>query len=164
MNGTLVLFDFNKDSDLSSWYILDDRVMGGVSQGTFFLNDQGHAIFKGDVSTDNNGGFSSVRFDAPFTNVENYSFIVLRVKGDQKPYQLRVKSNKDDWYSYITNFETNGEWETIEIPMSEMYPSYRGRSLDMPNYEGISIDELSFLIGNKKAESFQLEIDWIVVK
>ncbi len=55
------VFDFsNPNCDLAAWGALDDVVMGGVSQGSFFLRDQ-QAVFAGNVSTDNSGGFSSVR-------------------------------------------------------------------------------------------------------
>jgi hypothetical protein len=40
-----------------------------------------------------------------------------------------------------------------------MYASFRGRKLDKPNFSEKNIEEIAFLIGNKKAESFQLEIN-----
>jgi NADH dehydrogenase [ubiquinone] 1 alpha subcomplex assembly factor 1 len=42
-----------------------------------------------------------------------------------------------------------------------MYPSFRGRTLDMPNFESDFIEELRFLIGNKKPQNFELIIDKI---
>ena len=39
-----------------------------------------------------------------------------------------------------------------------MFPSFRGRILDIPNYPAELISEITFLIGNKKAESFKLQI------
>ena len=35
----LVIFDFNKKSDLQDWSIVDDVVMGGRSLSTFKLNE-----------------------------------------------------------------------------------------------------------------------------
>lgn len=164
MNRTFTVYDFNKSSDLANWVIVDDRVMGGDSNGTFFINEDGYAVFKGKVSLENNGGFSSIRYNAPLMKVDEYSTISLRVRGDGKSYQFRVKSNSRDRQSYITYFETNAEWEIIEIQLSDLYPSFRGRKLKMPDYDGKILNEIAFLIGNKKAESFQLEIDWIVLK
>lgn len=57
----ILLFDFSKDSDLSNWKVVDDGFMGGVSTSDFFLDSNGNGTFKGTVSTDNNGGFCSVR-------------------------------------------------------------------------------------------------------
>jgi hypothetical protein len=45
-----------------------------------------------------------------------------------------------------------------------MFASFRGRTLSMPNYEGTSLEEIAFLIGNKQNEDFQLMIDKIEVK
>lgn len=160
----MVLFDFNKGADLSNWTIVDDRVMGGRSQGNLEINKSGHAVFSGDVSLENNGGFSSLRFQFEADNLEEYTTAEITLKGDGKRYQFRVKSDRGEYQSYIYYFETSGDWETVEIPLSEMAPSFRGRKLDMPNYEGETMEELAFLIANYKAESFALEIDKIVLK
>jgi hypothetical protein len=45
-----------------------------------------------------------------------------------------------------------------------MYPSFRGRKLDAPNFSHDSIEEIVFLIGNKKNERFELIIDKIALK
>jgi hypothetical protein len=45
--------------------------------------------------------------------------------------------------------------------MKDLYPSFRGQDLNLPNYNSSSFEELVFLIGNKKNESFQLVIDKI---
>ena len=44
-----------------------------------------------------------------------------------------------------------------------MYPAFRGRKLNKSNYDDEGIEEIAFLIGNKKAEAFKLEIDSIVL-
>ncbi|MFN4198010.1 MAG: CIA30 family protein, partial [Flavobacterium sp.] len=54
--------------------------------------------------------------------------------------------------------------EIIEIPLNRMYPSFRGRTLNLPNFEANTIEEIAFLIGNKKNESFTLLIDKIELK
>ncbi len=155
------VFDFHPDSNLDNWYVVDDGVMGGVSQGRFSLNKEGHGEFSGTVSLENNGGFSSVRYRSKTLDVSSFSRISLRVRGDGKRYQLRVKTNSQDRHSYVSYFSTSGEWQTLEIPFDELYPTFRGNRLGMPNYPGEQMEEVGFLIGNKKAESFQLEIDWL---
>ena len=37
-----IIFDFTKNSDISSWRIVDDGVMGGRSQGSFQMNEEGN--------------------------------------------------------------------------------------------------------------------------
>ena len=90
--------------------------------------------------------------------------IIIRLKGDGKEYQFRVKSSTRDYYSYLGPFTTSGEWQEIEIPLASMYPAFRGRKLDLPNFSEDFIEEITFLIGNKKAESFKLLIDWIELR
>ena len=45
-----------------------------------------------------------------------------------------------------------------------MYPAFRGRKLNIGNYPGKQMEMIAFLIGNKNAESFILEIDSIILK
>ena len=158
------IFDFSNDCDLSNWYIVDDGVMGGRSAGNLQINGEGHGVFYGDVSLENNGGFSSIRYRFIQSDISNFNFCKITLKGDGKKYQFRAKSDKYDRYSYIFHFETSGEWETIKIPLSEMYPAFRGRKLNMPNYPSDMIEELSLMISNKKAESFKLQIDKIILE
>jgi NADH dehydrogenase [ubiquinone] 1 alpha subcomplex assembly factor 1 len=161
--NTQIIFDFNKNSSIRGWRIVDDVVMGGRSFGTFKIGPDGHGLFEGMISLENNGGFSSVRFQTERLQVADDSKVVLTIKGDGKNYQLRVKDERGKYYSYIAPFSTSGEWQDIEIPLSEMYPSFRGRKLDLPNFSSNHIEEVVFLIGNKKAERFKLLIDKIAL-
>jgi len=88
---------------------------------------------------------------------------VLRIKGDGKRYQFRIKADLSDNYSFIQYFETNGEWQTVKISLDEMYAVYRGRNVDRPNFNADHIEEIRFLIGNKKPQDFALEIDKIML-
>ena len=161
ITASLTLFDFTSESNLDRWYVVDDVVMGGRSAGRIFLNQEGHGFFTGNVSLQNNGGFSSVRYTFEPIAVKEYSRSIIRVRGDGKRYQFRVRSTQFDRASYVTSFQTNGKWQVIEIPFDNMYPSYRGYRLDQDNYNGDVMQEIAFLIGNKKAEAFRLEIDYI---
>lgn len=158
---SLSVFDFKLDSNLQNWNIVDDVVMGGRSNGNLKINKEGNGVFYGSVSTENYGGFSSVRYSCEPLDVTNYTKAIIYLKGDGKPYQFRVKSERYDRFSYVFEFETSGEWEKIEIPLNQMEPRFRGRSLNRPNYPSQKLSEIAFLIGNKKNESFQLVIDYI---
>ena len=138
--------------------------MGGKSAGSFSLNEQGHGVFEGSVSLENNGGFSSLRYSSERILVQDFTTIALKIKGDGKNYQFRIKSNTGDYYSYITTFSTSGEWQEIQIDLKDMYPSFRGRKLDQANFEKEYIEQVAFLIGNKKEEKFKLLIDKIELK
>lgn len=158
------IFDFNPKSDISSWRVVDDGVMGGLSQGRFKLNENGNGFYFGEVSLENNGGFSSLRYRFKEKNIARYSKIILKIKGDGKDYQFRVKDKISNFHSYISSFSTNKEWQLIEINLAEMYPGFRGRKLEMSKFSSNVIEEIAFLIGNKRNESFQLEIDAIYLE
>ena len=165
MNSTdSLIFDFSKDSNLDSWKIVNDVVMGGRSYGSFRLNRKGNAFFEGEISLENNGGFSSVRHQMKAKDISKFSKVTIRLKGDGKKYQFRIKKNKKDYHSYITTFQTSKDWKTITINIRDMYPTFRGRKLNMDNLIADKIEEIAFLIGNKKAEKFRLEIDVISLK
>ena len=160
----MIIFDFNTQSDISNWNNINDVVMGGKSNSTFALNDAGFGVFSGRVSLENNGGFSMVQFNFETKNVSNFTKVCLRIKGDGKTYQFRIKSKASDKHSYIAAFKSEADWTTIEIAFNSMYPAFRGKTLNMPNYEGNHMQQIAFLIGNKKEESFTLVIDSIVLK
>ncbi|BAO56494.1 hypothetical protein NMS_2485 [Nonlabens marinus S1-08] len=157
-----MIFDFSKDSDISNWRIEDDRVMGGISQGKFELSDQGHGHFYGNVTVESNGGFSSVQNNSVDVEVDPSQSLQIKVKGDGNTYQFRVQPSNSARESYIKEFKTNGEWQTIKVKLSDMEPTYRGRDLDMPNFNFDQIKHLRFMIGTKKVDQkFELFIDSI---
>ena len=139
-----IIFNFNKSSDIKNWIVIDDVVMGGKSSGSFKLNSDGYGVFLGDISLENNGGFSSVRYRFEKILINKSTKISIRIKGDGKKYQFRIKSNSADYYSYISSFSTTGEWQEIEIPLKDMYPSFRGRKLDQPNFSNDAIRRNNF--------------------
>ncbi len=164
MSNPYILFDFTKTSNLEDWRIVDDVVMGGESDGNLSINNAGQGVFEGDISLENYGGFSSIRYYFDAIDLENRTKVILKLKGDGKDYQFRVKANARDYYSYITTFSTNGGWQEITIDLKDMYPSFRGRRLNQPNFSEKSIESLSILVGNKKEEHFKLVLDKIVLE
>jgi hypothetical protein len=164
MIDQLTIFVFTTDTNIRQWKVVDDVVMGGRSSGEIKLSAKGSGLFQGDVSLENNGGFSSVRHSFPSTDISEYRKFVLRLKGDGKRYQFRVKENQSDYYSYISYIQTDNDWTEYEIEFSQMYPTFRGRKLEMPNFAGKTVEEIGFLIANKKPESFVLEIDKIEIR
>ncbi len=129
-----VLFDFtNPTTDIKeTWGALDDVVMGGVSQSNIRLaNNQ--AIFSGIVSTDNNGGFASVRtrnFEPPL-DLSDFEGIELKVKGDGKRYKFITRcEGKWDGIGYCYSFDTVFNFPTtIRIPFQDLIPVFRAKTV-----------------------------------
>lgn len=164
ISSNMIIFDFNKESDISNWQIVNDVVMGGQSSSKFYLNDEGNGVFKGNVSLENNGGFSSLRHRFNQKKIAGFEKFTIRLKGDGKRYQFRVKTNKNDQQAYVSYFETTGEWQTVEIKLSVLEPTFRGRKLNMPNFPSLALEEVGFMIGNNVNENFELVIDKIVLE
>ena len=155
------LYDF--DGDARRWRIIDDGVMGGRSQGNWAL-DAGVGVFSGTLSLENNGGFSSVRSDSLSVSCAGATAFRVRVKGDGRPYQFRVRSSAAfDGASYQLSFDTKaGEWQEIDLPLEDFKAAFRGRVLgDYPALEGDKVVTVGFLLADKNPGSFQLEVDWI---
>ncbi|GGD42365.1 CIA30 family protein [Muriicola marianensis] len=158
------LFQFSDQADLSAWRIVNDGVMGGLSKGKLTLSEQGHGVFTGFVSLENNGGFTMIQHAFRPVEATHFTSLEIRLKGDGKKYQVRLKSSPTQYYNYSHTVSTTGEWQSIKIPFSEFRPQFRGRQLSKAPYPGQELGEVAILIGNKKAESFRLEIDEITLK
>jgi hypothetical protein len=155
------IYKFTTSTKVSEWRIVNDGVMGGISKSSLILNDFGNGQFMGHVSLANNGGFASIQLNKTIQLADEIKFVLLRIKGDGKSYEFRLKSQISQSESYVHQFTTTGEWEIIKLPMSEFYPQFFGRKLNKPNFNFKSIEQMSFLIANKQEEDFSLLIDWI---
>ncbi|MBL8005861.1 MAG: CIA30 family protein [Candidatus Kapabacteria bacterium] len=156
-----VIYSFTTKTTVNEWRIVNDGVMGGISKSSLMLTDDGHGKFSGHVSLANNGGFASIQLNTSIKLSEETKFIVLRIKGDGKAYEFRLKGEISQSESYVYQFTTTGEWENIKLPLGEFYPQFRGRKLNYPNFNFNTIEQVSFLIANKQEEDFKFLIDWI---
>ena len=164
MNTELVLFDFNDGSAGSGWKSVNDTVMGGVSNSRMTTSDTGHALFTGSVSLENNGGFASVRGPNFSNRLGGYRGIAVRVRGDGKTYKVGLRTDElFDGVFHQASFATKkGEWQEIQIPFTDFIPTYHGRRLsEDKRMAPDEIRSVSFLISDKQAGPFQLEIDRI---
>jgi hypothetical protein len=128
------IFDFTYPSaNLKElWGAVDDVVMGGVSQSEIHLSDSS-ALFMGNVSTANSGGFASIRtrnFSSAIA-LGDYQGIKLRVKGDGNRYKFLLRTEeKWDGVAYSHSFDTvSGQWMEIEIPFSTLVPVFRAKTI-----------------------------------
>jgi NADH dehydrogenase [ubiquinone] 1 alpha subcomplex assembly factor 1 len=160
----VMLFDFGTMENMDDWLIVNDGVMGGLSKSKFILSDSNSAVFSGNVSLENNGGFASTRTKSIQFHLDGFKGILIRVKGDGKKYQFRIRTDdRFDGVSYRSHFETNlNEWQTISIPFNKFVPVFRGRILqDVEPVSPKDIQQLGFLISDKQTGEFQLEVQWI---
>lgn len=156
---TISIFNFSSDALINKLKIVNDGVMGGLSESSIQLTEEGHGQFSGHVSIKNNGGFASVRIATDVKVKSDQQEIILKIKGDGKTYQCRLKGSSNQSESYVHEFNTNGEWQTIKLKLSHFHPQYRGRKLDRPNFNFDNIKLFGFLIASKEEADFELLID-----
>lgn len=158
-----IVFDFHRADSADAWQIVNDDVMGGISRSRFLITN-GVAVFRGEVSLENNGGFASVRSRPLKTPLAEADAIVIRVRGDGRQYKFTARmDNAFDGPIYQAVFRTRqGEWEEHTLPLRQFVPSYRGRQLPgEPPLLAPKVTSVGFLISDKQEGSFQLEVAWI---
>eukprot|EP00850_Spirogloea_muscicola_P017042 SM000142S00556 [mRNA] locus=s142:222539:227860:- [translate_table: standard] len=131
-----------------AWGPLDDVVMGGVSQSGLQIDPKGGmkggsvGIFTGRnlfatpvcvVSTDNSGGFASIRTKNfnPLEDLSAYEGLELNVKGDGHRYKLILRTTTDwDAVGYTVSFDTKrGEWQKVRLPFTSFIPVFRAKTV-----------------------------------
>jgi monofunctional biosynthetic peptidoglycan transglycosylase len=158
------LYDFSGADAAGNWAAMTDRVMGGRSSGDAMV-ENGVLRFTGELSLENDGGFSLVETDDVQLNFGEATGMRLRVRGDGRRYELRLATSarhRGDRVQYSANFETKaGEWVEVVVPFSGMTPSHHGESLDGPPLDLADIEQVGILLGDKTPGSFELEVDWL---
>jgi hypothetical protein len=159
-----MLIEFTDAEEIPRWTVINDAVMGGISQSRFELLPAGTALFSGQLSLENNGGFASIRRRSSKYNLDACSGIILKVQGDGRTYQFRVKTDDQyDGVAYRTLFPSNArQWQTIALPFAGFSASFRGKTVPgAPVLRPEQIRQIGFLLADKQAGPFRLEIAWI---
>lgn len=162
-----MITEFDSAQEADRWRSVDDVVMGGVSDSDFTVTPEETGVFLGELSLENNGGFASVRRSVDEVDFARAKAIALRVKGDGRPYQLRLQTKTDnDSLSYRAEFETNADkWMEISLPIAEFEPVFRGEVVaDAPELMPERVKQIGFLLADKQPGTFRLETDWIRIE
>lgn len=163
MNEEKVIFDFSSQTKNIKWNVINDVVMGGISQSSISQNENGFLKFSGNLSPENNGGFASVRTSLE-QDFSEFDVVIINVKGDGKIYSLRFRTDKNfDGVSYQANFIADKtDWKDIQISFSEFEPVFRGRVVtNQPELMSNNIKQIGFLIADRQFGEFELDIKWI---
>ena len=161
------LFDFTGADAAKEWQAVNDGVMGGVSEGNFKITDKKTLEFFGTLSLENNGGFASVRTRAKKLGLEKGDTVVAKVRGDGREYNLNLYLNKPLMaFSYRATVQTKkDEWIEIKVPLDKFEATSFGRPVkDAGAVKPEEVNALGFLLGDKKAGPFKMEIEWVKVE
>ena len=159
------LFDFGKTDSANEWQIVNDGVMGGISQSQIKITPEKTIEFFGRLSLENNGGFASFRSKSKNLNLKKGDTLALRARGDGREYSLNLYTQKRLMaFSYRAMFTTNkDEWIEVRIPIDRFVATSYGQVVNDATLDPKEIDGLGILLGDKKPGNFKLEIEWIKV-
>lgn len=152
--------DFTDNSPDLGWFIVNDNVMGGRSDGDFAVED-GELHFEGRTNT-RGGGFSSIRANRMALDLSEFAGIRLSVMGDGRRYTWRLATNarwRGREISYWADFDTvSGEWITVDIPFTRFVPKFRGMQLDGPALDTAEISGMGVMIYDGNDGPFDLRL------
>jgi NADH dehydrogenase [ubiquinone] 1 alpha subcomplex assembly factor 1 len=157
------LIDFAEGAR-DDWTVVDDDVMGGISSSTFTVTRTGVGIFKGNLSRENNGGFTSVRTALAPNRLRDCTGLRIRARGDGRTYEFRLRAKSQGGeVSFGATFPTRPDVLTwIELPFHRFEPAFRGKPLpDVPPLDPKGINRLGIMIKDGQAGRFRIEIERI---
>lgn len=158
------IFEFESQEEIDSFYAIDDRVMGGVSNSSLSMSEESVASFRGIVSFENNGGFASVRAPLNYPDLTYTTTLNLRIKGDGSYYKLRLfNSTTFDSVAYEKSFRSLvGVWQEVSLPMASFTAVWRGSAVpNAPEFKKNQVCALGLMISEEQFGQFELLIDWI---
>ena len=112
----------------TEWRLFTDTVMGGVSTGNIAVdnhNGKNCLRMRGNVSTENNGGFVQMALslsEKGIFDASDYDGLEFEVSGNNEGYNLHLRTDGlwFPWQSYRASFNATPDWQTVRIPFSEL--------------------------------------------
>ncbi len=155
------LIDLRDPAEPGRWVAVHDTVMGGRSEGGLTRDPDGHLVFAGHLSLENNGGFASVRTLPRELGLAERTGLIFRVRGDGRTYQVRLRlDDRFDGVAWRFPFATTaGRWTVVTVPFSACEPVWRGRRVPGQGpLPPARIRQLGFMLADKQAGDFRLEV------
>lgn len=141
MTDALLIIDDRSSGDYRSslgttWRLVTDAVMGGVSSGQLTLDklDGRNCLrLRGEVRLENSGGFVQAALDVGATSAadaSHYRGLLLEVYGNAEDYNLHLRTDavRLPWQAYRASFTARPGWHTLHLP----FDSFKGYRLDAP--------------------------------
>lgn len=157
------LTDF--DDDNSNWFIVNDGVMGGRSNGLVEFGATAMR-FTGTVVT-RGGGFTSVRRQLDGSELSGTNRIVMRVRSDDRVYALTLADAGDSRgrsISHGTDLSLDAPvdgWSLASARFDELDTTVFGQSVETDPFDPDQASEFGIIIADGVDGDFAVEIDWI---
>lgn len=163
-SSTELKFDFGTGTGGTDWEVINDGVMGGLSQGKMSLTENS-LLYQGNISLRNNGGFSSLKSPFKRFDLSGFTQVEMRFRATGQAFAMTLEQ---DQRFYMPNFKyefraQTGKWTTIRVPLADFQQYRMGRALGNKMTTVSLQNTLRIgLISNEKREGdFQIEIDYI---
>jgi transforming growth factor-beta-induced protein len=157
--------DIDFEEGVNAWRVVLDGVMGGRSSGRVLESESGVLEFNGNLSLENNGGFSQIRTNIDEGSLTNQEGLEIRFMGDGRTYQfdIRVSNVRLMAGGFQTTFETTaGQWESVRLPFDTFKLYTFGRKVpNAPALNPAMIESIGFTLADKNPGDFKLKIDSI---
>ena len=148
-------------SDLN-WRTVNDTVMGGVSSSSVEAGET--LVFSGDLSLEQNGGFTSIRGAGVNGSLAEATGLQVRLSGDGRTYDLTLE--RSDVRMRAGNYRVKiqtvaGEVTELTVPFSDFRPTSFGRPVDgAPALDSATeqISQVGFLLADGNPGPFHLEV------
>lgn len=131
-----------------SWRGFSDRVMGGVSNGSFAVTEMAGRRglrMTGRVTRDQGGGFIQLALDlgtraAPFDGAA-WTGVELLVHGNDEDYNVHVRTADCGWYdeSYRMTVHLAPGWQRLRLPWAGFRPNGKLPALDPARLRRIAL-------------------------
>lgn len=154
--------EYNQE-DLTNWRIINDGVMGGLSKGAAQKSED-FIEFSGEVSLENNGGFSSFRAPYGRYDLSKFEKLVIRYRSTGIKVGFTMNMDQRFWMPYYKYLLPNSEeWTEIEIPLKD-FDLYQllnktGNKLNSDDLE--KVIRIGFITSEKKGGPFKFDVEWV---
>ena len=152
---------FDTPDAVRPWRAVNDGVMGGLSSGGPDFTGEA-LLFSGTINT-NGGGFSSIRHPMTPGDLRGADGLVLRVRGDGRPYRLTFRTSQSwrgrsvSWQVPIPVMEP-GEWAEVYAPFEQAEASIFGRPVNAGTFDPVDVREMGIILADGRDGPFRLEV------
>ena len=160
-------YDFGADGH-DDWFALNDDVMGGVSVGEVLMTDE-TLIFEGAVSTNNNGGFVSLRSPTETYDFSDFTQVEISYRAEGHDFKM-IMPDRQAWYMPKFEHEVivpSSGWTTTTVDLYDFVQTTMTGYGDAET--GVEMSEaylsevirLEFINSEFESGAFRLELDYI---
>ena len=143
------------------WRIVNDGVMGGLSQGTRYHED-GYMVFTGVINT-NGGGFSSLRAGLRPGPLAGTKGLKLKIRSDGRAYRMTFRTS-ERWRGRSVSYQASipktmqEDWSDVSVSFEDMTTSVFGRTVRAAPFDPSDVREIGIILADGRDGTFRFEV------